>query len=65
MGLGGTGTADAPKTRSQGTCRDEAYIKLSVEAAPWSGPTHLWEKDQPKEDRLECDYIRVYSGTLP
>lgn len=65
VGLGGTGTADAPKTRSQGTCRDEAYIKLSVEAAPWSGPTHLWEKDQPKEDRLECDYIRVYSGTLP
>ena len=51
---------DANKVKSQGTCRKPAYIKLSVEAAPWCGPTHLWEKNMPEEDVFEIDYVRVY-----
>jgi lysophospholipase L1-like esterase len=65
IGLGGTkGKDGTPLTKSQGTCRNPAYIKLSVEAAPWCGPSHLWEKNMPVEDKLVADYIRVYKGTL-
>ncbi len=64
MNLGGSGKPGEPKSKSRGTCRGEAYIKLSIEGAPWCGPTSNWEKDMPEEDSLQCDYIRVYSGTL-
>ena len=47
-------------TVKDGTCRAPAYLKLSVEAAQWCGPTHLWEKDMPEEDVFEIDYVRVY-----
>lgn len=56
----GFGSSDNGKTKSLGTCRAPAYLKLSVEAAPWAGPTHLWEKDMPEEDLFEIDYVRVY-----
>ena len=65
IGLGGTkGKDGSPLTKSQGTCRNPAYIKLSIEAAPWCGPNSDWEKTLPKEDKMVVDYVRVYKGTL-
>lgn len=65
MGLGGTkGKEGNPLTKSQGTCRSEAFIKLSIEGAPWCGPTSGWEKEMPAEDKMVVDYVRVYKGTL-
>ena len=65
IGMGGVkGKDGTPLTKSQGTCRNPAFIKLSVEGAPWCGPTSGWEKDMPAEDRLIADYVRVYKGTL-
>ncbi|MDA3798221.1 MAG: family 16 glycosylhydrolase, partial [Kiritimatiellae bacterium] len=65
MGLGGTKGKDGTAlAKSQGTCRSPAYIKLSIEGAPWCGPSSGWEKDMPAEDKLVADYIRVYKGTL-
>ena len=65
IGMGGEKGKDGmPLTKSQGTCRNPAFIKLSVEGAPWCGPTSGWEKDMPAEDRLIADYVRVYKGTL-
>jgi Lysophospholipase L1 and related esterases len=56
----GLGSGKDGKGKSQGTTRAPAYIKLSVEAAPWCGPSHEWEKDMPEEDLFEVDYVRVY-----
>lgn len=56
----GFGSDKDGKHKSQGPCRGPAYIKLSVEAAPWAGPTHLWEKELPEQDDFLVDYVRVY-----
>ena len=48
------------KVKSQGVCHEPAYVKMSVEAAPWSGPSSGWEKELPESDSLVVDYIRVY-----
>lgn len=61
----GFGKEEAGKTKSVGTCRQPGYLKLSVEAAPWSGKSHLWEKEMPAADEFLVDYVRVYQGTLP
>lgn len=55
---------DPKKTVSKGTSRRPAIAKISVEAAPWAGPTSAWEKEMPKEDVFEVDYIRVYQGRV-
>ncbi len=61
LGLGGTkGKDGTPLAKSQGTCRNPAYIKISVEAAPWCGPTGNWENILPAEDSILVDYVRVY-----
>jgi lysophospholipase L1-like esterase len=61
VGLGGAkGKDGSPLAKSQGTCRMPAFIKISVEAAPWCGPTSQWESDLPAEDTLLVDYVRVY-----
>jgi hypothetical protein len=46
--------------KSVGTLRKPAYLKLSVEAANWSGPHWDWEVNMPEEDVFEIDYVRVY-----
>lgn len=51
--------ADRPK--SSGTCREPGYLKLTLEAAPWAGPTPEWEPNGPAEDDVLIDYIRVYN----
>ncbi len=56
----GTGSNKDGKKQSQGTAREPAYIKLSVEAAPWAGPTGGWEKEMPESDDALIDYVRVY-----
>lgn len=61
----GLGKDEPGKTKSQGTCRQPAYVKLSCEAAQWSGLSHLWEKEMPEEDVFLVDYVRVYEGKLP
>jgi beta-glucanase (GH16 family) len=50
---------------SQGTCREPGYLKLTVEAATWAGPTGDWEKIQPATDEALVDYIRVYDVLRP
>lgn len=60
----GLGKDEPGKTKSQGTCQQPAYVKLTCEAAPWSGLSHLWEKDMPAEDEMVVDYVRVYEGKL-
>lgn len=61
----GLGSDKDGKRKSQGTCRAPAYIKLSVEAAPWAGPFHLWEPELPEQDDLLVDYVRVYQKKKP
>lgn len=56
----GLGSDKDGKRKSLGPCHEPAYIKISVEAAPWSGPHSDWEKDQPESDELVVDYVRVY-----
>lgn len=56
----GFGAEKDGRRKSLGTCREPAYIKMSVEAAPWCGPSHLWEDEMPEHDELLVDYIRVY-----
>ena len=56
----GLGSDKDGKIKSKGVCEEPAYIKMSVEAAPWSGPRSEWEKEQPESDALVVDYIRVY-----
>lgn len=56
----GFGSEKDGKRKSLGTCREPAYIKMSVEAAPWCGPSNLWEPEMPESDDLLVDYIRVY-----
>ncbi len=56
----GLGSDKDGKRQSLGPCRFPAYVKLSVEAAPWCGPSHLWEPEMPEQDRMEVDYVRVY-----
>ena len=61
MGLGAAkGKDGTPLAKSQGTCRKPAFIKISVEAAPWCGPTGQWESVLPAEDTLQVDYVRLY-----
>ena len=60
----GLGSSNPAKLPSAGTLRKPAYIKLSVEAAPWCGPSHLWEKEMPEKDVFEVDYVRVYRKKL-
>ena len=61
MGLGADkGKDGTPLTKSQGPCRKPAFIKISVEAAPWCGPTGQWESYLPPEDVLLVDYVRLY-----
>jgi beta-glucanase (GH16 family) len=61
----GLGKDEPGKTKSQGTCQRPAYLKLTCEAAQWSGLSHLWEKDMPQQDEFVVDYVRVYEGKLP
>jgi beta-glucanase (GH16 family) len=61
----GLGKDEPGKTKSQGTCRRPGYLKLTCEAAPWAGLSHLWEKAMPEEDEFVVDYVRVYEGKLP
>ena len=56
----GLGSDKDGKTKSLGTPRTPAYIKLSVEAAPWAGPWWQWEKDMPESDSCEVDWVRVW-----
>lgn len=56
----GLGRVVDGKPLSSGTCRKPAYIKLSVEAAPWAGPNGGWESNLPEHDVFEVDYVRVY-----
>lgn len=56
----GLGSDKDGKRKSLGVCHEPAYVKLSVEAAPWSGPRSEWEKEQPESDSLVVDYVRVY-----
>ncbi len=66
VGLGAAKAKDGtPLVQSQGTCRQPAYIKISVEAAPWCGPTSLWESRLPAEDVLQVDYVRLYQRKAP
>lgn len=61
VGLGAAkGKNGSPLAKSQGTCRKPAFIKISVEAAPWCGPTSQWENPLPAEDALLVDYVRLY-----
>ncbi|MEO5913631.1 MAG: GDSL-type esterase/lipase family protein [Luteolibacter sp.] len=61
MGLGAEkGNDGNPLAKSQGTCRNPAFIKVSVEGAPWCGPTGQWESVMPAEDTLLVDYVRLY-----
>ncbi|MEI7730243.1 MAG: glycoside hydrolase family 16 protein [Verrucomicrobiota bacterium] len=65
LGLGAAkGKDGAPLAKSQGTCRKPAFIKISVEAAPWCGPTSQWENFLPPEDTLVVDYVRLYQKKL-
>lgn len=50
--------------KSQGPCQEPGYLKLSVEAAPWCGSSHLWQDDSPEKDEFLVDYVRAYQGTL-
>lgn len=52
---------DRPK--SQGASQEPGYLKLTVEAAPWAGPTPEWEPNPIAEDEVRVDYIRVYDLT--
>jgi len=62
----GMGKGEEGKQKSQGTCQQPAYIKLSCEAAKWAGVTGgSWEKEMPESDEFIVDYVRVYEGTLP
>lgn len=56
----GFGSTQNGKRPSNGICTEPAYVKMSVEAAPWSGPHSTWEADAPESDALVVDYIRVY-----
>ncbi len=56
----GLGTGDDGKNKSAGTLRQPAYVKFSVEAAPWCGPDYRWEKEMPERDLFEVDYVRAY-----
>jgi lysophospholipase L1-like esterase len=61
QGLGAAKAKDGvPLAKSQGTCRKPAYIKISVEAAPWCGPSSQWESTLPAADDLLVDYVRLY-----
>ena len=54
------GTGDDGKNKSAGTLRQPAYVKISVEAAPWCGPDYRWDKEMPEWDSFEVDYVRPY-----
>ena len=56
----GLGSDKDGKTPSQGVPQTPAYIKLSMEAAPWAGPWWKWEKDMPESDSCEVDWVRVW-----
>ncbi|MBP5233161.1 MAG: family 16 glycosylhydrolase [Planctomycetes bacterium] len=58
--LKGLGEDKDGKTKSQGVPAAPAYIKLSVEAAPWAGPWWQWEKEMPAEDEVKVDWVRVW-----
>ncbi len=58
--LKGLGTDKGGKVKSQGVPQVPAYIKLSVEAAPWAGCTSGWEKPMPEDDSVEVDWVRVW-----
>lgn len=45
---------------SQGTSQEPGYLKLTVEAAPWAGPTGEWEPNPPVRDSAVIDYVRVF-----
>ena len=56
----GLGSDQDGKTKSLGVPQTPAYIKLSMEAAPWAGPWWKWEKDMPELDFCEVDWVRVW-----
>lgn len=55
IGLGEKSTA-----KSQGVSQEAGYLKLSVEAATWAGPTNGWDLEGPDEDEVLVDYVRVW-----
>lgn len=48
------------RPKSLGTSQEPGYLKLTVEAAAWAGPSGDWEADMPERDAVLVDYIRVY-----
>jgi len=56
----GLGSDKDGKTKSLGVPQAPAYIKLSVEAAPWAGPWWQWEREMPESDSCEVDWVRVW-----
>jgi beta-glucanase (GH16 family) len=45
--LVGLGSAGGGKRKSNGPCRQFAYLKLTCEAAPWAGKSPEWEQTMP------------------
>lgn len=54
-GLGREGRA-----LSQGVCEKPGYLKLTVEASAWSGPSPQWEPNPLLRDEALVDWVRVY-----
>jgi beta-glucanase (GH16 family) len=58
--MSAVGLGRKERTLSQGACLAPGYLKLTVEAAPWSGPSPQWEPNPVASDEALVDWVRVY-----
>lgn len=59
------GVGTKPTAKSKGVSQVPGYLKLSVEAATWAGPTNDWDMGGISEDQVEVEYVRVWEYRKP